>query len=362
MKIIQIIPALGLAGAEIMCENLVYELTKAGHQVVVVSLFEQHSAITERMEAADIDVRYLNKKPGLDLSMVRKLFRIFRKERPDVVHTHLYALKYMVPAAVLASVKKRVHTVHNIAEKETGGAARRLNRVFFKCCKVIPVALSDLVRDTIKKEYHLKVERIPVIFNGIDLSKCVPKEKYSVKDCFTILHIGRFSEQKNHRGLLEAFRVFHEKYPKSRLQLIGEGENRAEAESFVRKNGLEHAIEFLGLQKNVYGYMHEADVFVLPSLYEGVPMTLIEAMGSGLPIVATAVGGVPDMLDAESAILIDIDTKEIADAFERYYLDVELREKHGKEAKKRAVLFSAERMTRKYIRLYSGKEEEKQDV
>lgn len=355
MKIIQIIPAFALAGAEIMCENLIYELTKAGHQVVVVSLFEYHSAITERLEAADIDVRYLNKKQGLDLSMVGKLYRLFKTEKPEVVHTHLYALKYMVPAAVFADVKKRVHTVHNIAEKETGSLARKLNRIFFKCCKVIPVALSELVRDTIKKEYRLKNERIPVIFNGIDLSKCIPKEAYSVNGCFTILHVGRFSEQKNHKGLLEAFRVFHEKYPGSRLQLIGEGEKRVETEVFVHESGLVGAVDFLGVQDNVYEYMHEADVFVLPSLYEGLPMTLIEAMETGLPIVATAVGGVPDMLDADSAVLTDIDTQEIVDAFERYYLDVVLREKNGRTVRERAQAFSAEQMAQKYIKVYGGK-------
>ena len=217
MKIIQIIPALVLAGAEIMCENLVYELTKAGHQVVVVSLFEHHSAITERMENAGIDVRYLNKRSGLDLSMIGKLRRIFKTEKPDVVHTHLYALKYMVPAAVLAGVNIRVHTVHNIAEKESGMFARKLNNVFFRCFNVVPVALSESVRETIEKEYRLKKAKIPVILNGIDLSKCLPKEEYSSVGAFGILHIGRFSEQKNHRGLLEAFRVFHEKYLDSRF-------------------------------------------------------------------------------------------------------------------------------------------------
>ena len=86
-------------------------------------------------------------------------------------------------------------------------------------------------------------------------------------------------------------------------------------------------------------------------------MTLIEAMGSGLPIVVTEVGGVPDMLDSGCAVLTKVDSKDIAAALERYYLDEALREKHGKAARERANAFSAEQMARKYIGIYTGKEE-----
>lgn len=358
MKIVQVIPALELAGAEIMCESLIYELKKAGHEVVMVSLFEKHTPITSRMECAGVDVRFLGKRPGMDFSMIRKLTRILKEEKAEVVHTHLYALKYAVPAAVLAGVKKRVHTIHNIAEKETGAFSRKLNRMFFKYFHVVPVALSELLRDTIKKEYRLKKHMIPVIVNGIDLTKCLPKETYCIEDRFTILHIGRFAKQKNHGGLLEAFRIFHASYPKSRLQLIGAGETRADAEAFVHENSLENAVEFLGLQENVYSYMHEADIFALPSLYEGVPMTLIEAMGTGLPIVATAVGGVSDILDGENAFLTRIDIEEIATSFEKYYFDEVLRERHGRISRERAEAFSAKQMAQKYIKVYEKKEEE----
>lgn len=293
MKVIQVMPEFALAGAEIMCENLVYGLRKKGIEVVVVSFYDYHSAITDRLEQSGVKIIYLNKKPGLDLSMYHKLYKVFKAEKPDVIHTHRYTTRYVIPSAIRARIKHRVHTVHNIAQKESEKAGRILNKFFFKCCHTVPVALSGLVQESICKTYKMKVERVPIVFNGINLGKCLPKTEYNSGEQIKILHIGRFMEQKNHEGLIRAFALFHKQYPKSVLQLIGDGEKRKEIERLVEALGLLDCVEFLGLQSNVYGYLHGADIFTLPSLYEGLPMTLIEAMGTGLPIVATNVGGFP---------------------------------------------------------------------
>ena len=353
MKIAQIMPEFGLAGAETMCENLTYELRNAGHEVLVVSMYEYHSAITERLEAAGVEIRYLGKKPGLDVSMIPKMQKVFRETGVQVVHTHRYCAQYAMPAAMLAGVPCRVHTVHNVAPKENKKMARKLNKVFFKYCRVIPVALSELVQDSVVEEYRLDKKDIPVVFNGIDLTKCIRKDDFDVEGNFKILHIGRFSQQKNHIGLLQSFRKFHDRHPDSELWLIGDGELRAGAEEYVRNNGLEQAVKFLGLQSSVYEYLHDADIYTLPSNYEGIPMTLIEAMGTGLPVVATKVGGVPDMLDDDSALLVPVDVDAVAEAFETYYCDAALRRKHGMAAAVCAERFSAQTMAQNYLQVYS---------
>lgn len=354
MKIVQVMPEFGLAGAETMCENLTYELIKLGHEVIVISMYDYHSAITERLEKSGIDVRYLGKKPGLDIAIIPRIKKILKEVSADVVHTHLYCAQYAVPAAMLAGVKHRIHTVHNVAEKENGKLARKLNKFFFKHCHLIPVALSELIRDSIVKEYGINKDKIPVIYNGIDLSKCLPKTDYSIYGNFKILHIGRFSEQKNHVGLLKAFKLFHDNHSDSELWLIGDGEKKIEIERYVAENNLDKSVKFLGLQSNVYGYLHDADMFTLPSNYEGVPMTLIEAMGTGLPIVATAVGGIPDMLsNNKNALLVDISFEEIANAFEQYYLDENLRKNHGQHVKERSYMFSSVTMAKEYLKIYN---------
>lgn len=353
MKIAQIMPEFGLAGAEIMCENLTYELVNAGHEVVVVSMYDYHSAITERLEAAGVEIRYLGKKPGMDPSMILKMYRVFRETGVQVVHTHRYCAQYAMPAAMLAGVKHRVHTLHSVAPKENKRMARKLSKFFYHHCNLIPVSLSELVRESVVEEYKLATEAIPMIFNGINLSKCLPKADYAREGNFKILHIGRFSQEKNHIGLLTAFRKFHHNHPDSELWLIGDGPIRPDVEAFAREQGLEQTVKFLGLQSNVYGFMHDADVFALTSNYEGMPMTLIEAMGTGMPIVATRVGGIPDMLDDDSALLVPLDMDQVAEAFEQYYCDEELRRNRGQEAAKHAVRFSAKAMAENYLKLYS---------
>ena len=353
MKIIQIMPEFGLAGAEIMCENLIYQQVKQGNQVVAISLYDYHSPITERLEAENIPVVYLGKKPGLDVSIIRKLIHIFKQERPDVIHTHRYVMQYAIPAAKIVGIKRRVHTIHSIAIKENERLARKLAKHFYHHNGVVPVALSTLIQDSVMEEYDLSRDRIPVIFNGINLDRCISKLSYQVGSVFTIVHIGRFMDAKNHMGLLMAFQSFHEKYPNTVLQLIGDGELRLQIEEYIREHNLESAVELLGLQSNVYQFLSRADMFTLPSLWEGIPMTLIEAMGTGLPIVTTNVGGIPDMLtDGESALIVDAEADQLAAAFEKCYLSETLRETLGQNAKMRSVEFSAEHMANEYLKVY----------
>lgn len=352
MKIIQVIPFLGLGGAETMCENLVYELVKMGHEVKIISLYYKETAITQRIEACGIEIIYLHKKGGLDISLLKKLYEVFKYEKPDVIHTHIYTAKYVFPIATKLRIKV-VHTVHSIATKELSPFWRRFNKYFFKKFDVVPVALSENIKKTILDEYKFDENSVPVVLNGIDLSKCRVKENYGIKGNFKIVHVGSFLEVKNHIGLIDAFEIFHSKYQDSELHLIGDGERRPLIEQMVKEKNLSEAVVFHGLQSNVHAFLHDMDVFTLPSLYEGIPMTLIEAMGTGLPIVATKVGGIPDMLvDEENALLVENECSTISVAYEKYFRYADLREKHGKKAREVSPKFSSYNMACEYEKLY----------
>ena len=183
------------------------------------------------------------------------------------------------------------------------------------------------------------------------------KQSYQISEGTpTILHIGRFSEQKNHVGLIHAFQKVLKVYPNAILKLAGDGELRPEMEKLTVQLGISSNVYFLGIQSDVFDLLHHADIFILPSSYEGVPMTLIEAMGTGSPIIATNVGGVPDMLtDGLNAILVHNDTDEIAESMITLIGNEKMRQCLGEEARKRSVAFSSVIMAQKYAEIYAKK-------
>lgn len=355
MKIMQIIPYFCFGGAETMCENLCYSLTNMGYSVVAVCLYDRPTPISQRMEQRGIPLRFLDKKPGMDLSMIPKLAALMRQEKPDVVHTHLNVIKYAAPAARLAGVKQCVHTVHNVAEQEAENRVEKIsNRFFFRWGWALPVALSPLVRDTILSFYRLPPERVDMVCNGVNLSRCRPKLDYTLSDPPKLVHIGRFNEQKNHFVLLDAFARIHQQVPACRLQLIGEGDLERPVRDYARQLGLMDSVDFLGSQPDVGAWLYGADVFVLPSKYEGMPMTLIEAMGTGLPVVASAVGGVPDMIaDGQSGLLVEPEASAVSEAVLRLLKDQSLRQKLGSSALEQSGRFGAEHMARLYATVYN---------
>ena len=353
MKIMQVIPYFCFGGAETMCENLCYAQKSLGHDVVAVSLYNEHTPIAQRMEATGIRILYLDKKLGMDVSMVPKLLRIMKQEKPDVVHTHLDVIKYAVAAAKLCGIRHCIHTVHNVAEKEAEGLSQKINRLYYKLGWSKPVALSPEVQHTICQVYGLSGKNVPVIYNGIDLGKCIPKQTYVAGDQVEFLHIGRFNEQKNHVGLLHAFRMLLNRIPNCRLRLVGDGELRPEMEQLAKELEIQNSVVFQGSQSDVHPFLNQADIFLLPSNYEGMPMTIIEAMATGLPIVATCVGGVPDMVENEvSALLVPCNTEAICAACERLAENAVLREKLGKASMERSPAFSAAQMAKQYCELY----------
>ena len=354
MKIVQVMPDFGLAGAETMVENLSCGLAAEGCDVLVISFFDLHTAITERIENRGIKIKYLGKKRGFDPSIISKMRKIIKAYQPDVIHTH----RYVLPYAFLASMgfkAKRVHTVHSVAQKEQTKVGKNINRVLFRYFNVVPVALSKEIQRTIQEVYGLPDNRIPVVFNGIDLSRCIVKESYARKDTFTVLHIGRFMDVKNHELLLRSFARFKGQHSDARLQLQGDGELKENMMQLAGQLNITDAVEFAGLQSNVYPWLHNADVFILPSKFEGMPMTLIEAMGTGLPIIASNVGGIPDMLSSQKeALLIEPKEEKIIEALEMVYSDAKKREYWGRNALQRSSLFSSQAMARKYLQLYSS--------
>lgn len=355
MNILQVIPNLRVAGAETMCENLSVELKNKGNNVTVVSLYSEETIISKRLKENSINVIFLDKKPGFDISIIRKIRRIIYQYEIEVVHAHLYASLYAMIAAIKSKVFKRFVTIHTIASNDNSKIGRLVNRFLFQKCNVTPIALTETIRDSIVKEYNVLPNKIPIIYNGIPINKYSPKKDYSLLDRFVICHVGRFSKVKNHELMIYTINEIKNKIPNIKLSFVGSGEQLELMKEKASGLGVLDIVSFEGLQADVKKYLEIADIFILPSEYEGMPMTLIEAMASGLPIIASNVGGIPDIVrPGIDGILIAPNIKELSDAIIELYSSKTLRESLGTSARKRSAYFSSEKMADDYLKVYNN--------
>lgn len=352
MKIIHIIPHLWLGGAETMCENICTELFDSGNEIVIISLQSVDSPITKRLKEKGIKLFFLDKKRGLDIKAISEIRRILLEEKPDIIHTHLHAIKYAVFAARGLNIKI-IHTVHSVAQQEATGINRILNRFFFKNKKSIPVALSEAIKDTICQVYKLDESEVPVVYNGVPIEKCLPKDTVEIGEKIRIIHVGRFNDVKNHPAILGAYEILIKKHPNLQITLVGDGLKYEETVSLVKENNWVDNIKFCGAVSNVYPLLNQSDIFILPSFYEGIPMTIIEAMGTGLPIVASGVGGIVDMItDGENGLLCSPNAESLAEKIDLFINNYELRKKCSEGAFLTAEKFSSKQMKDKYFIIY----------
>ncbi|MDR2229247.1 glycosyltransferase [Elizabethkingia ursingii] len=320
MKIIQIIPNLGYGGAEKFCIELANELGKT-NEVSLISLYEydELTMLPKNLINENINLIFLNKKKGFDLKIIISLLLIILKKRPDIINTHLNALMYIaIPYLFFYRRVKIFHTVHNLADKEVGKFLQKVYNIFFNYLKIYPIAISHEVLKSIKKIYGNKHNYL--INNGINKPAVslnlerVNEEiaSYKLNDKTKVfLNVGRINKQKNQESLL---RVFAE-HKQHLLLIIGNADiNNIDLKEKLLINKPDNVI-FLDNKNNVGDYMSLVDFFILSSSYEGLPITLLEAMSLGSFVLSTPVGGIPDVIENKVNGLLSkgISDKEIND-------------------------------------------------
>jgi glycosyltransferase involved in cell wall biosynthesis len=231
---------------------------------------------------------------------------------------------------------------------------QHLSKLIWKRAKYV-VANSEGLRDLAYETYDKK--DIGVIYNGVDTDMFKPKEK---DDRFTIVSTSRLTERKGLNYLIDAFGEFQKGKDNVRLMFYGDGDQREELEGMVRELGIQDKVEFKGeasreeIAKNIPKY----HVFVLPSKNEGMSNSLLEAMASGLAIIATDVGGTKELVDSRNGFVVKKeDSREIKGALERLYNDRELLIRMGRESRKKAEGMSWESMAGEYVKLYREADE-----
>ncbi|RGU93394.1 glycosyltransferase [Clostridium sp. AF15-17LB] len=357
-KVMLLISDLGMGGAENITMNIAKYINKEEFEVKVVSMFSREYCVDKYKDIIDenrLQVTFLNKKPGLDLSIVRELMRLFKTEKPDVIHTHRYSCIYALIPSVICRLPVRMHTVHNIARNELPQLYQKIMRFAYKHLHVTPVAINESVKKSIEENYGLSSKQIPLIKNGVDISKLYSNT--NVGDKITLINVGRFSPQKNHSLLIECFKDIVANYPDAELILVGDGELKADVQIRVNAAEIAGKVIFVGNVSDVENYLARADIFVMSSDYEGLPLSVIEAMASGLPVVSTKAGGVVDLVhDGENGILVDVGDKDnFVGAVLSLIKDRESLKKMGEVSRKIAEGYSVDKMVRDYENLYRKK-------
>lgn len=354
MRICQVLPEFFMGGAEAMCITLSAELKNMGHDVCIVSLRTYESALSERARSYGIEIHFMDKQLGLDFSCVPRLRKFFRSWKPDVIHTHLHATKYAVIAAAGLGIPE-VRTIHNIASNDpgAGGVEGKIYRFLFAKKAVTPVSLTKQIQQTVSDYYKIPREYSPIVFNGVDLRKCMPKETYDNQGPARLVQVASLSSWKNPKASVECVRILKQRGMTVYLDFYGEGAERPELEKMIAQYGLQAYITLHGVNGNVFPELQKSDIFILPSFVEGSPISIIEAMGTGLPVIAAAVGGVPDMIeDGVDGFLITPDAEALADAVERLVRSIPLRKAVGEAARVSANRFSSIVMAEGYLEVY----------
>ena len=303
-RVMHVVPNLVPYGLQNMLAHLVCSIDRKRFEPVVVSLFGATAGgLESTLAAARVRVVHLDKHGGFDAKMYTRLFQIFRQIHPHLVHSHNYVLRYTLPAALLARVPAMTHTIHNVAHKEVDRVGRSIQRVAFRRL-VHPVAIAEEVVTTYRQVYGARA--LTLIPNGIPVetfSRAAPdRESWREREGFRqsdVLYVcvARFFHQKDHATLLKAFAQGPATDSRAKLILAGDGGLQSEVEEQAHGLGIRSRVHFLGRRDDIAGLLAAADVFVLASRWEGNPLAVMEAMAAGLPVVATAVGGVPELLE-----------------------------------------------------------------
>jgi len=358
IRVLEVVASLRRAGAERVAVSLACGLDRGCFETEVVSLFDAFpEGFEPALDAASIRAHHLGKRPGLDVRMFPRLARIMQSFRPAIVHTHSYVLRYALPARLSSGGGPVVHTVHNLASREAGRVGTWIHRIAMRA-GVDSVAVSEQVARSFVELYG----RPPaiVIPNGIDLSRFQPGgQSWKLANGFAdgdrlIVSVARLDPQKNPLGFIDAFARALATEPQWRLLLVGDGSLRQEAEARAESLGLGARVHFLGVRPDIDALLPECDLFALASNWEGMPIAVVEAMAAGLPVAATAVGGVPELVGhgATGLLVPPGDTPALADALALLARDPVLRRELGRAARERAQCFGLDRMIGAYAQLF----------
>jgi sugar transferase (PEP-CTERM/EpsH1 system associated) len=365
--VVHLIYRLDIGGLETLLVDTINRMPAHAYRHAVVCLTD-YTDFAQRITRSGVELYALHKPPGLGLSAHARLFKLLRRLRPAVLHTYnLGTIEYHA-TALLAGVPVRVHAEHGRDAGDPQGLNRKHNLLRRLLVPVIdcyiPVS-RDLDR-WLQEVVGIPAAKRRLIDNGVDTERFRPapvagdvQEPWQDPNAFVIGTVGRLQDVKHHAGLIEAFALLRKMLPEhqQRLVLVGDGPLRARLEQQIASAGLQDCVFLAGARSDVAPAMRSLSLFALSSIAEGTPVTMLEAMASGLPVVSTAVGGIPDLVvDGATGSLVPArDPQAMAEALAAYVRAPALARAHGTAGRTRIERhYSVSAMLAAYIDLYDG--------
>jgi sugar transferase (PEP-CTERM/EpsH1 system associated) len=349
LRICHIVLQLRVGGMEQLLLEFARRADRARFDLCFVSL-ESRGSLADDIEACGWPVLALEEPPGLRAGLVPRLSRLFRRLRLDVVHTHnTKPLLYGAPAAWLAGVPGVVHTRHGQSYKAT---PRKLTLFRLATCLVNQVVCVSRDCAQLSAADGVSPAKLSTIWNGIDTTRFSYR---GPQPHGPAVFVGRLSPEKDVATLLRAAALVVQEEPAFQLVLAGDGACMPALCDLARKLGITEQVHFLGEVRGIPQLLAEASLFVLPSLSEGVPLTILESMAAGLPVVATRVGGIPEIVvDGQTGLLVPAAAPEaLARALLSVWRDPEGGRRMGLVGRDRILeCFDTRHMVAQYEALY----------
>jgi len=365
--ICQVLHSLDIGGAEVLAAGMARELSDR-YRFVFACLDDEVGVLGKEFEERGVPMRIFDRQPGVDWKCSFRLAAFFREHKVQIVHAHQYTPFFQSMLARLAYRRPPiVFTEHGRHFPDSRSSKRvAVNRALLRSDDRL-IGVGESVRRALVDNEGLPEKRTETIYNGVPLKnfqavngdgqvRRTAQRELSIDDAeFAIVQVARLNSLKDHATAIRTLKRLRDDQVPAKLILVGDGEERAALEQLVADQTVENDVVFLGARSDIPRLLASADAFLLSSISEGIPLTLIEAMGAGVPIVSTDVGGIPEVIEhGVSGLLASAgDTETLATHLKSLWQNPEQRSQLAENGCKRAVeRFSLEQMHRQYVDVY----------
>ena len=337
IKALEVIDSLGSGGAESLLKNFVLEAKKNKLFKIEIATLYSNAFFKEKIRGADIPVWDLNLRYKYDLRGIIKLITIIKKGKYDIVHVHLFPADIFSALASLFLPKDVVwiFSEHNVFNRRRSFKIFKILDSFTYSRYLKVICVSKQVESALFGWVPSIKGKTKVIPNAVPVSGSLETRNCKIYD---ILFVGRLTQAKGIDVLLRAIKILKNKYSKKlKIAIVGEGSLRENLNNLAVEFGVNGEVEFLGIRKDIDDLMVSSKIFVLPSRWEGLPMVVLEAMSRGMSIIATTVGGIPEVIESgkEGILISPENPKALAQAINDLLENEELQKKLRQAAYKK---------------------------